>query len=285
MKASAKTLQNFLDLLPLVLARRYGPAFAVAAASEVLAEMETACDPDFFTGETGLLLASRTTTYRLPDSVRHIKGLYGVAAGEAIPDRGHPVAHQVLNGFLRLDSEPTISEDDDISGTVAVGAPADQSLLYDDTAGNLDGLEEDELRGRLARVTHASGVVEYRLLAGNDPAAYTATLDGPLAALAAAGDAYLVTANFLVIEHQRYLARPTEAAIRTAAIDVPQDFENLFRAGLTWKYHLQADSLSKETRTWGEQYALLMSNFRIDTSKVRGTATRNSPRSLPSLFN
>jgi len=282
-KASSKTLRNYLDLIPLVLKVRYGTPFAVQATNELLAEIEEVCDADYFVGETGLLLLEGRTDYRLADSIRHVKGVYGVEAGKVVPDKNHPVDFEIQGSKLRLAEPPTLDEGEDISGTVPVGAPADTSVVFDDTAGKLDStLEEDALLGRLIRVTHASGAVEYALLRGNTPDDFTANLNGELAAVAAQGDTYLITPNFFIIEHQRYLTRVTTD---TSVVDIPQDFENLFRAGLTWKYNLQADKLSKETVSWGQQYGSLLNSFRVDLSKSRGTAVRNSPRSMPRLFN
>jgi hypothetical protein len=191
-----------------------------------------------------------------------------------------------MGNTLRLSAVPVLTEDEDITGTVPVGAPASKAVLYDNTAGKLDSaLEEDALLGRLLKVTHAPGAsqtVEYKVLKGNTPEDFTADVNGELAAVAAQGDAYLITSNFLIIEHQRYLTRVTGTS---SLIDIPQDFENLFRHGLIWKYHLQADKLSKETRQWGEDYNALLNTFRIDATKHRGTTVRNSPRSMPRLFN
>lgn len=283
MRASARTLQNFLDLIPASLARRYNPSlFGVGAGNEVLSEIEQACDPDLFIGETGLLLSSGVTDYALGSSVRHVKGLYGVADGEAAPDTGHPIAHSIVGNKIRLSSEPTLSSEADITGTVDSGAPSDLSKVYDNTAGILNTLQADALKGRLIRVTHtATGVVEDRILKGNTPGSFTADINGVLDSLAVVGDTYLITANFLVLVHNRYVRRLTAT---TDVVDVPLDFEFLFRAGLTHKYYLQADSLSKETKQWEDKYAEQMQLFRIDTTKPRGTSIRNSPRSIPSLF-
>ncbi len=287
MKASAKTLQNFVDLLPLVLARRYAPLFAVAAANEILAEVEQSCDPDYFSVETGLLVLEGITDYTLPATVRAIRGVYGVLAGDVVPDKNHPVTHELHRNTLRLLSLPVVSDNDDISGTVSVSPPSDLRKVYDATAGKLDtALDDDELKGRLVRVTHLTGTVEDRILAGNTAADKTADLNAELAALAVAGDAYLITDNFLIIEHNGYLTRfpGTGNAPLSPVVDLPQDFEFLFRAGLTYKYHLQADALSKETDSWRTQYAEQLQTFRIDTTKARGTSTRNQPRSIPSIF-
>lgn len=287
MKASAKTLQDFVNLLPVVLAKRYQPAFTVAVANEILAEIEQACDPDYLVAETGLLLLENVTDYVLPASVRNIRGLYGVVAGDLVPDKNHPIAHEVHRNTLRLACAPHLSATANISGTVSAAPPADKTKVYDSTAGKLDtALDEDELKSRLVKVTHANGTIEYRILSGNTPTSKVADINGELDALALAGDTYTITANFLMIEHLGYLSRfpGTGATPLAVTVDIPQDFEFLFRTGLTAKYHLQADSLSNEASAWGKQYADQLQGFRIDTTKARGTATRNQPRSLPSLF-
>lgn len=284
MKASALTPQDYVGLLPLVLARRYQSPFAVKKLNEILSEIEQACDPDYMVGETGLLLLSGVTDYPLPAAVRHIKGLYAVPPGDVIPDRNHSIGHIIMGSKVRLDAVISLSEDEDITGTVPASPPSDLTKVYDTTAGKLDSaLEDDALAGRLVRVTHAGGAVEYRILKGNTPDDHTADINGALDAQAAAGEAYLITANFLIIEHQRYLTRVTTSTYQSAALDVPQDFENLVQAGLTYKYNLQADSLSKETRKWEEEYATLMNNYKVDTTKIRGTSIRNIPRSMPSI--
>lgn len=285
MKASTKTLQDFRALLPLVLAGRYQVPFAVQVGNEVLSEIEQLCDPDYLVGETGLLLLDGVTNYPLDAAIRQIRGVYEVPAGEVAPDRNHPVAHRIVGNDLRLDEAPTLSEEDDITGTVPAAPPADLAVVYDNTAGKLDSaLDEDELAGRLIRVTHASGAVEWRVLKGNTPGSYTADINGRLAAQAAQGDTYLISASYLLIEHARYLTRIAAATYNTVAVDIPQDFENLFRVGLAYKHHLQADSLSKECKKMEEEYEFLKTSFRADTTKVRGTSIRNTGRSMPSLF-
>lgn len=281
MKASSLTLGDVLNLLPLTLKRRYDPAkFAPGAANEVLADIEK-CDSDLLVGETGILLVEGVTDYRLPDSVRQIKGLYLVPAGDVVPDIGHPVAHEFFKDRIRLAETPTMSDDDDISGTVSISAPSDKTLLYHLTA--FADLDEDALISRLAKVTHANGVVEYAILKGNSTT--EANINGELVALATAGDTFLVTSNYMLLQHQRYLARvPTGAAADATVIDIPQDFDYLFRAGMFFRYHAQSDSLSKETKFWEAEYLNELEKFNVDTSKGRGTTTRNAPRSIPTLF-
>lgn len=284
MKASAKTLQNFQELLPLVLARRYQTPFLVQVANEVLGEIEKSCESDYLVGELGLVLRDGVTDYALDAAIRHVRGIYEVPAGAIVPDRDHPILHRVFGSTLRLDEPPTLSGDADISGTVPVGATADKTKVYDNGASKFGSYEADELAGRLVRVVHAAGTTEYRILKGNTPASSVVDINGELAALALAGDTYLVTADFFIIEHARYLSRVTTSNYNTAAVDIPQDFEDLFRVGLTYKYHLQADSMSKETQKLEEEYEALKALFRADTTKPRGTSVRNTGRSMPSLF-
>jgi len=282
-KKSVKTLQNFIDLLPLAIGRRYDKnTFGVGVANEILSEIETSCDPEYFTGESGLILISGVTDYTLPDSVRQIKGLYSVPGGEVVPDRNHPIAHRLLNSSIRLEEELSLSSDDDISGTVSVTPPEDKTVIYD-TVNLGSDLETNALAGRLLAVTHGSDAVEYRVLKGNTPDDFTADINGELASLAIVGESYLITSNFLIIEHTRYLGRfPTGST--TTVLDLPQDFEYLFRCGLLTKYHSQSDNLSKETTYWANEYMQQMNAFRIDTTKPRGTSTRNAARALPKLF-
>lgn len=282
MKPSAKTLQNILDLLPLVLQRRYDKnTFGVGAANEILSEIEQLCEPDFFVGETGLLLRAGVTDYPLPDSVRQVKGLYEVLAGDVVTDKNHPIAHTLVGNTLRLAEPITLSGDDDITGTVAVSPPSDKAVIYDTV--NFGSLEEDDQLSRLVKVTHANGIIEYRILKGNTPDDSTVDINGELDALPLAGDAYLVTSDFLIIEHTRYLSRLPTGTTATV-IPLPQDFEYLFRCGMFFRYHSQADNLSKETKLWADEYARALGNFVTDTTKVRGTSIRNGGRSLPTLF-
>lgn len=284
MKPSVKTLKNFVDLLPLVLAKRYDAnTFGPAIANEVLSEVEQSCDPEYFTGETGLLLLSGVTDYPLPDSVRQIKGLYQVPDGEVVPDRGHPIPHQALNRIIRIETDLSISNNADISGAVSASPPASKSNVYN-TSLLGSAVTANKLAGRLIKVTHiADSSIEYRILKGNTPSSFTADINGELNSLAVASDTFLITSNYLIIEHNRYLNRfPTGSA--TAILDLPQDFEYLFRCGLFFKYHAQSDNLSKEASFWGNEYAKQLNLFLIDTTKPRSTSNRNPGRSLPRLF-
>jgi hypothetical protein len=282
-KASTQALKDVIALLPLVLAKRYDPnVFGVAAANKILSEVEQSCDPDFFTEESGLVLLSGVTDYELPNTVRQIRGLYQVQAGDVVTDRDHPVSHSMLNNRIRLSDLPDMSSTADIVGTVPSGAPSDKTKVYDNAKLG-SAVAANALLSRLIRVTHASGVVEYKILKGNTPSSFTADINGSLTTLAAVGDTYLITANFLIIEHTRYLNRLTPGST-TGIIDLPQDFEGLFHAGMFFRYHAQADNLSTETKFWQEEYARLTNSFMVDTTKVRGTNIQNSPRPIPSLF-
>lgn len=284
MNPSVRTLGNIIDMLPLVLARRYvKEVFGVNAANEVISEIEQLCEPDYFVGESGLLLRAGVTNYPLPSSVRQIKGLYEVPAGDVVPDKDHAIDHSLQGNTLRLAEPIALTDDDDITGTVPASPPSDLTVVYDTAKFGSTLVSEDELAGRLVKLTHAAGTVEYRVLKGNTPDDFTADINGELAAQAAAGDTYLITSNFLIIEHTRYLSRFPSGTVATV-IDLPQDFEYLFRSGLFFKYNSQADTLSKETTFWKNEYAAQMGNFVADTTKIRGTSVRNSGRSLPSLF-
>lgn len=278
------TLEGAQNLIPAVLRSRYSDDFLVAVGNEVLGDIEQECDPDYFRAETPLILLEGATDYALPDSVRHVRGVYEICAGDVTPDRNHPVAIEVLGNTLRLGEPWSLSETEDISGTVAAGAPAAYNLLFDDTAGKLDGtdLEDDELKSRLVTITHAApaSVVEYRIALGNSVDDTTVTLNGNLLALAIAGNTYRITSNFLIIEHTRYLTRFTAKA---GVLPVSQEFEKLMRIGLTYKFHFQADEMSREAKEWQTKYQDELDRFRIDTTKPRGMVPRNVPRSLPSL--
>lgn len=284
MKASVLTLDGARNFIPAALRQRYSDDFLVAIGNEVLGDIEQECDPDYFRGEFGLLLLDGITDYALDSSIRHIRGIYEVPAGDVIPDREHPFAFEVLGSKLRLKEVPIFNEDDaDITGTTPAGTYTDRTVVKDTTAGKLDSaLDEDELQSRLLILTHVlSGVKEYRILRGNTPDDFTADLNGELDSVQLVNDTYRVTVNFLILEHTRYLSRFTA---KTSVLPLSQDFEKLLRIGLTFKYHFQADEMSREATEWQQKYQDELDRFRIDTTKPRGMAPRNRPRSLPSLF-
>lgn len=283
MQASTKTLDNMIAQLPLVMQRRYDPnVLGVALANEILGEIEREVEADFLVKEFGILTKTGVTDYVLPGTVRQIRGLYPVPAGDVYADKDDPQDFEVRGSTLRLVELPTISSDADISGTVTSSPPADKSKVYDATVGKLDQtvLTTNKLISRLIKVTHANGTIEWRVLKGNTPASGngTADINGELDAQAAAGDAYLISKNFLVLEAVKYFTRLT---VSTGVLDIPQDFELLFRAGLHHRYHMQSDELSTEAKAWGEQYYAQLQKYGADVTRIRGTAQRNKPRSMP----
>lgn len=283
MKASTMTLDDALNVLPRTLRQRYsGGNFPQSAGNIILGELEKELEDKHFIGETGLLLKANTTDYVLPATVRQIRGLYMVLAGDVSPYRAAPVPFQELGTTLRLEAVPTLSENEDITGTIPAGGDGSLLTLFDDTAGKLDEdtLDEDALAGRYLQVTHLGGTVESRILSGNTPEDTTADINGALLAEAAEGDSYLITSNFLVMEVLNYLTRFTET---TDTLPIPQDWEACFIAYLRYKYEAQSEEGSTNTAFWFRE-----ARRELNTIKADGRHRRDNPvrrgRALPPFF-
>lgn len=284
MKPSTMTLEEAVDFLPRVLRQRYsGGAFPWKAGNIILADFEKELEDFYFIGEVGLLLEDGRTDYPIPPVMRQLRGIYQVLqdADVKIPYKPDPIRFTQVNGGIRLDVTPTISEEEDIEGTVAAGAPSDLDLVFDDTAGKLDDtLEDDELAGRVIRVVHADDTEEWRILRGNTPDDTTANLNGDLLAVAAPGDEYLITANFYMLEGLLYLPR-------LAAIDdvlpIPADWEACFMAHLRYRYEAQSEEGSSNTAFWYREYRRELATIKSD-NRHRVDNPVKRPRPLPPFF-
>lgn len=283
MKPSTMTLDDVLGLLPRTLRQRYsGGAFPWRAGNQVLAEFEKELEDFHFIGEQGLLLEAGKTDYVLDPSIRHLRGIYQVVFGDNTPYRPAPIRFIQQGSGIRLDTTPTLSDEADVTGTVPAGGPGNRFTLFDDTAGKLDSDTWDEgaLAGRLLRVTHASGDVEWRLLKGNTPEDNTADINGELDAVAAQGDTYLITANFYMMEVLEYLTRLTATA---DTLPIPQDWESCFLAGLRYYYELQSEEASPSTGEWAREWKRHLILIKSD-GRHRPAAPVRRGRPLPPLF-
>lgn len=279
MRNSTLTLQSVVDSFPQRARVGFSNLFAVSNGNEVFGEIETLCDPDFLVRESALLLRDGVTDYALPDSsIRKIRGIMSVPAGEVTPDRSAPIPFQELGQRVRLGATPRVSSSADITGTVDAGGPGDLDTVFDNTAGILDAVEDDALLGRLCRVTHANGVIENRIITGNAVVGTIIELNGPLEAVAAVGDTYLVTDNYVIVEFSRYITRLTAM---TSVLDIPVEFEALFRAGLLARYFRSQDELSEDAVKWENAYENLKKQVRRDISTQPALALVRRPAALP----
>lgn len=284
MKASTMTLSEVLELLPRVLRQRYsGGAFPWKAGNLVLSDFEKELEDHYFIGDVALLLAAGVTDYVLPPAVRRLRGVYQMLAdGTPTPYRPAPVKFILQENSLRLDTVPTVSSETDIEGTVPVGGPGTLDTLFDNTAGKLDAdtLDEDQLAGRLLIVTHADASVEYKLLQGNTPDAFTADINGALRAVAAAADTYRITANFYMMEAVKYLTRLTSL---DDVLPIPTDWEACFLAHLRYRYEAQSEEGSNTTAFWFREYRRELMNLKSD-GRHRSDTPQKRPRQLPPFF-
>lgn len=264
MRWSTQTLQDVWGSLPARFQNAYQTPLVLTQANAVLAEIEKLCDPDFLVKETAILLKDGVTDYVYPDSsIRRVRGLFSVQPGEVVPDHDSPIPFQELGTRIRLGMTPTVSGVADITGTVDAAGPSGLSLVFDNTAGILDILDDDALTSRLCRVTHASGAIENRIIVGNDPAAFTIALNGDLEAAAATGDTYLVTSDYVIVEFSRYMNRFTAMA---TVLDLPTDYEEAFKAGLFYRAFRQIEIDGDEAKMWGKIYGGLLSDSKDDAS-------------------
>lgn len=253
--------------------------FGVAQANAVFSEIEKLCDPDVLVAESAILLQDGVTDYAAPSTaIRKIRGIYGVNQGEVAPNRERPVPFQELGTRIRLPNSISLSGNDDIQRTVSAGAPSDLNLVFDNTAGYLDAQTDNSLIGRLCIVTHATAVAEYRIICANDQAGTLVTLNGNLNAVAAVGDAYKITSNFLIIEYSRYITRLTAAS---QTLDIPIDLEDCFAAGLKFRYYLNQDEADEQAKKWEGIYNAKKKEIKSDFSTQAMGAFVNRPAPLP----
>lgn len=281
MRNSTLTLQSVVSSFPVRARAGVNDVFAISNGNEVYGEIETLCDPDFLVRESAILLKDGVTDYALPDaSIRKIRAILPVPSGEILPDRTAPIPFKELGSRIRLSLIPRLSSTVDFTGTVDAGGPGSLDSVFDNTPGVLDTITEDSLIGRLCRVTHANGVVENRVIAGNVATSTIIELNGPLDTVAAAGDTYLVTDNFVILEFSRYITRLTGMS---SVLDVPVEFEALFRAGLLARYFRSQDELSEDSQRWENAYENLKKQVRRDVSTQPSISLVRRPAPLPSF--
>ena len=287
MKNSILTLEDAVDFLPRTLRQRYsGGGFAWKAGNVILADFEKELEDHYFIGEVALLLTSGVTDYVLDPTIRHLRGAYQVIPSIGpTPYRPQPLKFVQMENFIRFDTAPLISSDDDadITGTVQGGGPATLDTLYDNTLGQFDAtvLDDDALAGRLVRLTHTvSGAVEWKLLRGNTVADFTANVNGEFLALAVAGDTYLVTANFYMLEVVKYLTKLTAL---TDVLPIPTDWEACFMAHLRYRYEAQSEEGSQNTAFWYREYRRELNTIKSD-NRHRGDTPQKRPRAIPPFF-
>lgn len=283
MKASAVTINTLLQLLPREVYHRYDiSSFPLLLIGQILSDIEKKSNGDYFIDELALLVGTGQIDYALSDAVRHVRGIYKVPAGTIVPDRFHPIEFkQIGSSVVRLNSTYTLSGDDEILGTATSGT---LTTMVDTTAGVLDDvdLSDNDLTGRILILTHiADSSIEYRLIYTNDVAAKSVTISKPFASAAVVGDTFKITSDYLLLEFERYLTRPTAT---TQVIDVPQGFEDVVEAGLKYKYYMQIEPQSQEGARWQQEYESRLSKMRNDLSLKTGDYPRLRARSVPKMF-
>ena len=250
-------------------------------ANQIISDIEKNSNADYFIAETALLLAAGQVDYPLIDAVRHVRGIFEVPVGTVVPDRNHPIRFKEMGPQLvRLDYPYILTGNEDITGTATGGST---TTLVDSTADKLDDeINDNDLVGRMAIITHiADSSVEYVLIFTNDTATTTATLSKPLLSAVAAGDTYVITSDFLLLEYEKYLTRVTGLS---SVLDIPQGFEDIFEAGLKFKYYAQIEPHGREAKTWYDIYTIRLRELKIDLSQKTGAHPKMHARPIPRLF-
>jgi hypothetical protein len=166
------TLQNAIDELPLHFSSRYEDAFWIKKANRILGEIETKTDQSTEILEVPVFLIENVTQYNIPDALREVIRARGVTPGNVntirIGDPGTQPPYRIIGDKIRFENLPSISGNEDVSGTVAA-IESNHSIVSGmlstgtDDAGN--ALDDGGLQSRLFTLTHtADGSIEYRII-------------------------------------------------------------------------------------------------------------------------
>lgn len=279
MKASTLTLTQAVSLIPKILAQRYSQntVFQMAKANAILQDIEKQFDAEYYKAEYPLILLDGITDYTPNANIRKIRGIHEVYPGHVVPDMDNIVQFEIIGERIRLKKEPVVNDDTDISSTIT--SVTSKSKFHDTV--ELASLDENSLRSALCAFTDLStGLTHHLLVAGNDPADDSISLNGEFPALPAALDTYKVYKNYYMINAYRYINRVTNPA---TALDILQDWEELFCAGLRFYYDKQSDEQSKNTVVSSNEYARLLKKAASDENRKFGSMPFIKPRTIPNL--
>lgn len=288
MIASTQTLTNFLDNLPRTLRGRYSAnndAFGITRANHILSQIQKEIDSDFYRGHFPLILSDGITWYEkssIDSSIRKILGIYEVPPDGVNPDMSNPVPFRDKGTHLELRNIPVVDTDDDFTGTVTAASGALLDRFIDTGSATLAALDDDKLRSTLCGYTDASlGTTTYFVVAGNDSSEGIISLNGNVAELPVAGDTYSITYNYFMVFAKRYITRVSGLS---TAIDIPQDWEELFELGLRWKFAMQTEENDKDVGAALKAYNTELMRVKGDEQRKHGDNPNISPRDIPSIY-
>ena len=284
MKASSLTLTLALGLIPKVTRQRYSDTlFGIPKANAILQDIEKKVDAEYYKEEKGLILVDEVQDYVLPDDVRLVRGVYEVPAGKLVPDKSNNIPFEMVgHNRLRLSRAPVVSDtSDDFSGT-ATGNAGDNFSLYD-TVELVAPLEENSLKSALVVINLLlTNQISHRIIKSNDPVNNKLEISGEFPVATREFDTYNVYHNYFLMDVMRYITRVSDVA---DTIDIPQDWEELFVAGLRYYYEKQTDMESSQYRIASEEYGRLLREMASDEKRKVGTHPSQVPRAIPDFNN
>ncbi len=302
MKLSTKTLQNLKDEIPRQLTGPYSEEdFPVEKFNEISAHLEKYCDTNYLTAEIIIPMEDQITDYPLDDKVRQVRGLYTIPTGGVLdangqvvtassvssvpasthPDKDNPIRFDVFGNILRIGFVPSTSEPIfEDSRTINDATGSTLLKLYD--VGGGSPLDTDEnLRGKAIIITYNSGVVDYLIIATNDGDDEYIRVNGQMSEIPDTNTVYSIYNDFFVLEYTVYL--PT-ISLLTDTIDVPVDFESVYKWGLYWKYYAQEGENKVEIDRYQKLFEQEAMRFASDQNRYRSDNFITIPRSIPRMF-
>lgn len=256
------SLADIRSMLPQVMVSRYQPAWWVAAANDVLGEIETRVDSPEFYVEVALALRTHATGYRLPPQIRKPCLLHALEPGAFQVDRAAPgIPFRVVGDLLRL--EAPYSHDGAMNLVGNVTALSETSIEMTATQGS-----DHRFAGWLLELPTAHRVVVDNLggvLALNDPVALP---------LPPAATGRLIK-NFLILTGLKKLKRFTALA-DPSPLEAPWDA--VLARGLRYLLEIATDETSQQAPYWRAEFLDALERFSVDSSKHRGALYTARPR-------
>lgn len=302
MKMSSLTLQNIKDMIPLQLTGRYSSTdFPANAFNEISQHLEKYADTDYMTAEMIIPQENGITDYALNDRVRQPRGLYliptdlpldanrhVVVTGDAQasypdihPDKANPIRFDQFGNTLRVYQTPSVEEPIHTEDRTIVDATGSTTQkIYD--VGSSSPLEEDEqLRGKAIIITQANGNVDHLIIADNDDDNSYARVNGEMTDTPEAGTVYSIYNNFWIFEYAIYLPR---LSALSDSINVPLDFEAVYKWGMFWKYYAQEGENKVEIDRYQNMFEKEAMRFTSDQNRFRSDNKITIPRAIPNMF-
>jgi len=302
MLLSTKTIGDLKNRIPRQLTGRYhATKWPIDRFNEISSHLEQYCDIDYMTAQMIIPMEDKINRYKLDNKVRQVRGLYLIPSASAVafpsgtsngnylpevsPDKENTIRFDQFGNFIDIQNIPSVSDPIFTSSRlVLLDTGSTLKKLFDIEAGGSPLDTKTNLRGKGVVVTHSTGAVDHLIIADSDGTEMSLTVNGEMSAIPDLNTVYSIYNDFWVMEYAIYLPRLDVDGALTQTIDVPIDFEEVYRTGLFWHYYTQEGENKVEIDRYQKLFDEQKSRFTSDQVRFRSDNKITIPRSIPSFF-